>query len=267
MTSGEPGAASPSPLLTSRASRRALLAGAAALLPAARAAREAAAQSDQRLTRAGRWVEASEVGVARAEAIGDLAPEPIAFQTPYRVFAAAPHWSGKEKPGATLEVSFSADGATWTDPVTVGEDGDNGRPGKDRRRYGPLLMTGPAEWIRYRSFNAAGRPAALRGLAWEDIDASNGADSLETAQRGKRDRDRVRDASDGSGSTAAAGTVTVKVQHSSDNLTYADLITFSNVTAAGAQRATVTGTVNRYTRVTYTATSGTATFVVGFGRS
>lgn len=67
--------------------------------------------------------------------------------------------------------------------------------------------------------------------------------------------------------TAASGTVTVKVQHSSDNVTYADLITFTNVTAAGAQRSAVAGTVNRYTRVTYTATSGTATFVVGFGRS
>lgn len=67
--------------------------------------------------------------------------------------------------------------------------------------------------------------------------------------------------------TAASGTVTVKVQHSSDNVTFADLITFTNVTAAGAQRSAVAGTVNRYTRVTYTATSGTATFVVGFGRS
>ena len=201
MASQENGAASAASRLASRTSRRALLAGAAALLPAVGWVRGAAAQSDQRLTRAGRWVEASEVGVARAEAIGDIVPEPIAFQTPYRVFAAAPHWSGKEKPGATLEVSFSADGATWSAPVTVGEDGDNGRPGKDNRRYGPLLMTGPAEWIRYRSHNAAGRPAALRGLAWEYIDASNGAGSLETAQRRKRDRDRVRDAS-GAGAIA-----------------------------------------------------------------
>jgi len=40
--------------------------------------------------------------------------------------------------------------------------------------------------------------------------------------------------------------VTVKVRHSTDDITYADLITFSAVTAIGAQRATVSGTVNRH---------------------
>jgi hypothetical protein len=41
--------------------------------------------------------------------------------------------------------------------------------------------------------------------------------------------------------------VTVKVRHSSDDSTYADLITFTNVSAAGAsQRSTIGGTVNRH---------------------
>lgn len=66
--------------------------------------------------------------------------------------------------------------------------------------------------------------------------------------------------------TAASGTVVVKIQHSSDNVTYADYLTVGTVTAAGALRASGTGTVNRYTRLVYTATSGTATFVCGFGR-
>lgn len=40
---------------------------------------------------------------------------------------------------------------------------------------------------------------------------------------------------------------TVKVRHSVDNVTFADLLTFTVVTASpSAQRATVTGTVNRY---------------------
>lgn len=43
-------------------------------------------------------------------------------------------------------------------------------------------------------------------------------------------------------------TNTTIVQHSSDNSTFADLITFSEKTAAGSERATVTGTVNRYVR-------------------
>jgi len=67
--------------------------------------------------------------------------------------------------------------------------------------------------------------------------------------------------------TAAAGTVIVRVQHSSDNVTFADYMTVGTVTASAQTfRTTQTGTVNRYTRLTYTATSGTATFVCGFGR-
>lgn len=68
--------------------------------------------------------------------------------------------------------------------------------------------------------------------------------------------------------TAASGTVVVKVQHSSDNVTFADLVTLGSVTAsARAFRTTSAGTVNRYTRLVYTPTpSGTATFVAGFGR-
>jgi hypothetical protein len=68
--------------------------------------------------------------------------------------------------------------------------------------------------------------------------------------------------------TAASGTVVVTVQHSSDNNTYADYLTLGTITASARSfRTTATGTVNRYTRVVYTITSGTATFVAGFGRS
>lgn len=62
--------------------------------------------------------------------------------------------------------------------------------------------------------------------------------------------------------------VTVKVRHSADNVTYADLITFTAVTAAPtAQRSTVAGTVNRYLLTTGAVTgSGSITPVVGFAR-
>lgn len=63
---------------------------------------------------------------------------------------------------------------------------------------------------------------------------------------------------------------TIKIQHSPDNTVFSDLVTFDNVTAIGAQRKTVTGTVQRYTRVTW-ATNGTpsaqsVTFLVGIKR-
>lgn len=68
-----------------------------------------------------------------------------------------------------------------------------------------------------------------------------------------------------SGATPSA---TVKVQHSSDDVVFADLITFTAATAAKSERKTVTGTVNRYVRATWTLTGTTPsfTFVVAFAR-
>jgi len=59
-----------------------------------------------------------------------------------------------------------------------------------------------------------------------------------------------------------------KIQHSPDDSTWADLITFTNVTTApGAERKTATGTVDRYTRYTRDVTgSGSFTPVVAFAR-
>lgn len=60
---------------------------------------------------------------------------------------------------------------------------------------------------------------------------------------------------------------TIKVQDSTDNNVWADLISFSTVTAAGSERATVSGTVNRYVRVNITAGTFTdVTFAVTFAR-
>lgn len=68
--------------------------------------------------------------------------------------------------------------------------------------------------------------------------------------------------------TAATGTGgTVKIQHSTDNSTWVDLITFTAATAATSETKTCTGSVYRYLRyqATINATSS-LTFVVGFGR-
>lgn len=61
--------------------------------------------------------------------------------------------------------------------------------------------------------------------------------------------------------------VVFKIQHSSDNVTYADLITFTTVTGITSERSTVTGTVNRYVRAVWTVTgSGSVTFAAVFAR-
>lgn len=69
--------------------------------------------------------------------------------------------------------------------------------------------------------------------------------------------------------TAFTGTnVTIKVQHSADNSTFADLITFDSVTGVTTQHSTVSGTVNRYVRVNVTAGTFTSvTFAVVFARN
>jgi hypothetical protein len=67
----------------------------------------------------------------------------------------------------------------------------------------------------------------------------------------------------------SAGTVSVKLQHSTNNSTWSDLVTFTNVTVADtrvSERIAVAGTINRYTRAVYTITGGTASFHTGLAR-
>lgn len=68
--------------------------------------------------------------------------------------------------------------------------------------------------------------------------------------------------------TAATGTGgIVKVQHSTNNSTWVDLVTFTTAAAIGCQTSTVTGTVNRYLRTISTINgSSSLTYVAGFAR-
>lgn len=60
----------------------------------------------------------------------------------------------------------------------------------------------------------------------------------------------------------------IKIQHSANNADWADLITFTTVTAAPtAERLTVSGTVDRYLRYSINVTgTGSITLLVGFAR-
>ncbi|MGC5330994.1 hypothetical protein [Micromonospora sp. DT62] len=61
--------------------------------------------------------------------------------------------------------------------------------------------------------------------------------------------------------------LSVKVQHSTNNSVWADLLTFDLVTGKTSGRTAATGTVNRYVRCLWTVTgTGSATFVVAFAR-
>lgn len=66
------------------------------------------------------------------------------------------------------------------------------------------------------------------------------------------------------------GATTIKVQHSADDITYADLITFTSVSASatGGETITSTGTVNQYLRAEHTlaGSSGSVTYHVSAAR-
>lgn len=69
--------------------------------------------------------------------------------------------------------------------------------------------------------------------------------------------------------TITGASTTIKVQHSADNSTWADLITFTAVTASNttSQQSAVSGTVNRYLRATASGgTAGAITYNIGFAR-
>jgi hypothetical protein len=73
--------------------------------------------------------------------------------------------------------------------------------------------------------------------------------------------------------SAAAATLTVKIEHSTNNSDWADLLTFTNVTSAGGttseKKATAADAdVYRYVKVTWTITAlKAATFFVGWKRN
>jgi len=60
----------------------------------------------------------------------------------------------------------------------------------------------------------------------------------------------------------SSGTCIVKVQHSTNNSSWSDLITFTGATGITAERGTSSGTVNRYLRVISSGTFSNCTFNV-----
>lgn len=69
-------------------------------------------------------------------------------------------------------------------------------------------------------------------------------------------------------SVSASDSIVVKVQHSTDNSVWVDLITFTSAAAATSEFLSVTGTVNRYVRSLWTVTGAAISipFVVSVAR-
>ena len=88
-------------------------------------------------TLGGRWVEAEGFRLAQR---GDPA-QFIAFTADFPFYALAPSWSGEGDPGGSVELLWSADGVTWSEPIWIGRASHSGRPDRDGRIIGSLVST------------------------------------------------------------------------------------------------------------------------------
>ena len=121
-------------------------------------------------TLGGRWVEAEGFRLAQR---GDPA-QFIAFTADFPFYALAPSWSGEGDPGGSVELLWSADGVTWSEPIWIGRASHSGRPDRDGRTIGSLVSTPGAQFLQYRTYDSAGNFVPLPGFEIDYIDASAG---------------------------------------------------------------------------------------------
>jgi N-acetylmuramoyl-L-alanine amidase/Bacterial SH3 domain len=121
-------------------------------------------------TLGGRWVEADGFRLAQR---GDPA-QFVVFTADFPFYALAPSWSGEGDPGGSVELLWSADGVTWSEPIWIGRASHSGRPDRDGRTIGSLVSTPGAQFLQYRTYDSAGNFAPLPGFEIDYIDASAG---------------------------------------------------------------------------------------------
>lgn len=117
-------------------------------------------------TIAGKWVQPEDVGASEGT---------LGFSTDFPFHAIAPHWSSDADTPIALELQFSQDGETFSDPVLVGPaQTDAGPSDRDGRTYGNLVSTGNSSFVRYRGIGDSGQVTSIRGLEFTYIDATGG---------------------------------------------------------------------------------------------
>lgn len=119
----------------------------------------------------GRWSEVDAFGLAQR-----VGPEEfVAFATDIPFDAVAPSWGGEGDPGAVVELLWSPDGVTWSEPLYISRAGHNGPPDRDGRIIGELTATPGGTFLQYRTYDSAGNVATLPGFELDYINAAPGA--------------------------------------------------------------------------------------------
>ncbi|MFT4040576.1 MAG: SH3 domain-containing protein, partial [Thermomicrobiales bacterium] len=119
----------------------------------------------------GRWDETANFGLAQR---ADPAAY-ITFASDFPFDAVAPSWSGEADPDAVVELLWSPDGVTWSEPLWIGKAGHGGPPDRDGRHIGELTATPRGTFLQYRTYDGAGNVATLPGFQLDYIDAAAGA--------------------------------------------------------------------------------------------
>ncbi|HEV2528008.1 MAG TPA: SH3 domain-containing protein [Thermomicrobiales bacterium] len=99
---------------------------------------------------------------------------PDGFATTFTFTAVGVHWDGSVGFPVSVVLSFSADGVTYTDPVTVTASNDLGRPTRDGRIFADLVFTAPANHVRFETADGNGNYAQIAGLSFTYLDSSDG---------------------------------------------------------------------------------------------
>ncbi|HEX5501998.1 MAG TPA: N-acetylmuramoyl-L-alanine amidase [Thermomicrobiales bacterium] len=106
------------------------------------------------------------------------------FTAPYTFGALGAHWAAGTADDVHLQLSVSADGATWSPWQTMHPDDHGAGPSRADRRFGHLLLTAPGRQVRYRAVAPGGGPTAPPpDLRLVYIDAGAGPSAADLAGR------------------------------------------------------------------------------------
>ncbi len=125
-------------------------------------------------TRAGRFTPAMSID-AKAGENGTAGSSFRVFQTDYPFYALGASWGHDVGTWPVIEVETSVDGETWSDPVRMTADSeDGGQPTRENRLYTPLAFTDGTSWVRFRTLDADSNDGSVWDLSFTYIDASDG---------------------------------------------------------------------------------------------
>ena len=124
-----------------------------------------------------RWSEVQQLGLAQRADPAQF----ISFTADFPFYAVAPSWSSEGDPGAVVELMWSVDGISWSEPVWIGLDLHRG-PDRDGRNIGSLVGAPGASFLQYRTYDAAGNLTTLPGFEIDYIDATAGTTVAQVAE-------------------------------------------------------------------------------------